>query len=276
MTRLRSLASLLLVTALGCGGNTTATMSPPADTSGTFSVVGNAEAPSGATWTFRGTVGGVTYDLSGVLLKPAGAGPFPAVVLSHGAGGNAASFASVLGPTMVQWGLVVIATSYTHSGGVPIGAPGDATQPGASQANVSRAHMTRELLRRLGYVDMSRVALHGHSMGAFLGVAVAGAYPTDARVASHTAGGVRPDAIISGPAPSSTQARGIRIPFQVHHGDVDATVSVSYDVRFDSLLTTMGVDHQLYVYPGADHNDVRLDATVLARVRAWYAAHGMF
>jgi dipeptidyl aminopeptidase/acylaminoacyl peptidase len=62
----------------------------------------------------------------------------------------------------------------------------------------------------------------------------------------------------------------------MHHGDADATVPLSYDVRFDSLLTATGVDHQLVVYPGEDHLTVRLDPNMLTRVHAWYAAHGMF
>lgn len=241
-----------------------------------FVVTGNPESPAGATWTFRATVDGTTYDLSGVLLKPPGNGPFPAVVLSHGSEGSAPFFAALIGPTMVQWGLVCIATNYTHAAGVPIGAPGDASEPGASQANVLRAHMTYELLRRLGYVDMSRVALHGHSMGAYLNVATAGAYPGDFRVASTTGGGVRPVNIIAGPAPTIAQAQSIRTPFQMHHGGSDTTVPLSYDQRFDSLLTTTGVEHQLYVYPGEDHLQVRLDPNMLDRVHAWYAAHGMF
>src|SRR5205814_3287677 len=134
-----------------------------------------------------------------------------------------------------------------------VGLPGDATQPGASQANVLRAHMTHELLKRLGYVDMSRVALHGHSMGAYVDVAVAGAYPSDFRVASHTGGGVRPSSIVFGPAPSPAQAAGIRIAFQMHHGDADATVPLSYDQRLDSLLAAAGVQHELDIYTGEDH-----------------------
>lgn len=272
----RALATAIIIgAATGCGGASGApSMVATPDTG--FVLTGDPASSAGATWTFRGTVDGVTYDLAGVLLKPAGAGPFPAVVLSHGSEGSASFFASLIGPTMVQWGLVCIATNYTHATGVPIGAPGDASQPGASQANVLRAHMTHELLRRLGYVDMTRVALHGHSMGAYLDVATAGAYPTDFRVASHTGGGVRPAFIVSGPAPSPGQALGIRIPFQMHHGDADATVPLSYDVRFDSLLTAMAVDHQLVVYPGEDHLTVRLDPTMLTRVHDWYAAHGMF
>ena len=61
------------------------------------------------------------------------------MILSHGSEGSGAFLASLLAPTMVDWGLVCIAPNYTHAAGVPIGAPGDASQPGASQANVDRA-----------------------------------------------------------------------------------------------------------------------------------------
>lgn len=266
---LTSLSSLTSCGAAAASGSTGA-----ADTG--FVISGNPESPGGATWSFRGVVDGTTYDLTGVLLKPAGPGPFPAVILSHGSDGSAALLASLLGPTMVQWGLVCIGTNYTHSTGVPIGAPGDATQPGASDANVLRAHMAFELLGRLGYVDMSRVALHGHSEGAYVDVALAGAYPNAFRAASQTGGGVRPAFIVAGPAPTISEASGIRVPYQMHHGELDTTVPLSYDQRFDSLLTVTGVDHQLYVYPGEDHLQVRTDPAMLARVQAWYAAHGMF
>lgn len=278
MGRAHAVQSLLLGATLAvsgaCGGAASST-SVGADTS-SFVITGNPGSAAGATWTFRATVAGTKYDLAGVLYKPTGTGPFPAVILSHGSEGSAAFFGSLIAPTMVQWGLVCIATNYTHAAGVPIGAPGDASQPGASQANVLRAHMTYELLRKLGYVDMSRVALHGHSMGAYLNIATAGAYPGDFRAASTTGGGVRPSNIVAGPAPSPSQAQSARTPFQMHHGELDTTVPLSYDQRFDSLLTATGVDHQLYVYPGEDHLQVRLDPTMLARVRAWYAAHGMF
>lgn len=270
----RSLVVLGLVVMSACSGGSTPT-SGPGDTT-TFAIQGSPDSPNGATWTYHDVVDGTRYDLAGVLYKPQGTGPFPAVILSHGSEGNAAFFASLVAPTFVQWGLVCIATNYTHSTGVPIGAPGDASEPGASAANILRAHMTFELLHRLGYVDMSRVALHGHSMGAYVNTALAGAYPSDFRVASQTGGGVRPDYIVSGPAPSPTQASGIRIPFQMHHGDLDTTVPLSYDLRFDSLLTATSVEHQLYVYSGEDHLQVRTDPTMLGRVHDWYAAHGMF
>jgi dipeptidyl aminopeptidase/acylaminoacyl peptidase len=136
--------------------------------------------------------------------------------------------------------------------------------------------MTYELLRQLGYVDMSRVALHGHSMGAWVSAAVASAWPNEFRVASTTGGGVRPPGVRRGPAPGESQLRNIRTPFQLHHGAEDETVPVGYDERFAELLARGGVEHQLFVYPGKGHLQVRADAQVLERIHEWYAAHGMF
>jgi hypothetical protein len=51
---------------------------------------------------------------------------------------------------------------------------------------------------------------------------------------------------------------------------------LSYDQRLDSLLTAVGVEHGLDVYPGLGHNDVQALPLMLQRVHDWYAAHGMF
>jgi dienelactone hydrolase len=268
--------SAALASVVSCAGRAHPDTDLLPNASDGFVVTGDPESPRGATWTFRGIVDGTRYDLSGVLYKPSGPGPFPAVILSHGSHGSASMISSLLAPTMVGWGLVSIAVNYTHSEGVPIGAPGDEREPGASHENVLRAHMTYELLRRLGYVDMTRVALHGHSMGAWVSVVVASEYPNDFRVGSTTGGGIRPAVVRRGPAPSPYQLRGLRTPFQLHHGGADETLPVEYDERLDQLMREQGVEHQLYVYPGKGHLQVRSDPVLLARIREWYSAHGMF
>jgi dienelactone hydrolase len=262
---------IVMGAACGTGADTTLA----ASTFG-FVVTGNPEAGGGGTWTYRDTVNGVSYDLSGVLYKPPGAGPFPAVVLNHGSDGNAAFLANLIAPTMVKWGLVCIGVNFAYATGVPGGAPGTATDIGAAPANVLRTHMAHELLRRLPYVDMSRVAIHGHSFGAYVTVATIAAFPRDFIVASHTGGGVRPAFIVSGPAPTVSEASAIRIPYQLHHGDADSVVPLSYAQRLDSVLTSIGTVHELDVYPGEDHLEVRADPMMLNRVHAWYSAHGIF
>jgi len=242
-----------------------------------LSIAGDPESESGATWTLVGTLDGTTVDLQGILLKPRGRGPFPAVVLSHGAGSNAQSYGRELGSVMRTWGLVCIAVNYTHSRGVPHGAPGTGTllQQGASPANAFRAHAAVTVLARLRYVDVRRVAAHGHSMGAFVTTAFVAAFPADVRVASHTSGGVLLDAIHRQgmPFPSVAEARRIQAPYQWHHGLLDYAVPFLLDKRLDSVLES---PHEGYIYPRLNHAAVAMNPQVLARVRAWYTAHGMF
>jgi dipeptidyl aminopeptidase/acylaminoacyl peptidase len=241
-----------------------------------FQLTGDPASPNGATWTYRDTVDGVVYDLQGFIRKPAGNGPFPAVILSHGAGGSANGYSRGIANVMVSWGLVCIATNYTHAGSnVPVGLPGTAAEPGASAANVQRARGLIEILRSLGYVDLQRVAAHGHSMGAFVTTALLGAHPDLFRVASHTAGGARPD-FVTGPAPAASQVTGLRTPYQLHHGDADVVVPLSSDQRLATLLVERGVTHELVVYPGATHSDVANNTVVLERIRNWYTTHGLF
>ena len=87
---------------------------------------------------------------------------------------------------------------------------------------------------------------------------------------------MRPIRLRRGPAPSEDQVRGIRIPFLLQHGAADETVPVENDERFNEILAAHGVAHELDVYPGAGHLQVRSSPIVLGRIRAWYAAHGMF
>jgi dienelactone hydrolase len=275
----RSLALLVgsLAIAVACGGGSSPTApAPPAvDPLAGFTLSGDPASTNGATWTYQAQVTGVAYDLQGVLFKPQGAGPFPAVIVSHGAGGNAGGYSRAIARVMVQWGLVCIAVNYTHAGGVAIGSPGTAADAGATTANVQRARRLVEILRGLGYVDMGRLALHGHSMGAFVTAATAGAHPELFRAASHTAGGIRPDGFPF-PAPTEAQVAALRAPYQMHHGERDFVVPLIADELFAAALRARGVDHELVVYPGADHDDVSMSATVLERVRGWYRSKGMF
>ncbi|GIH02096.1 hypothetical protein Rhe02_01630 [Rhizocola hellebori] len=172
---------------------------------------------------------------------------------------------------MRSWGLVAIGTMYTHApdaddlGNAPDG------PDGASTANVQRAVKARALLTRVGGVDLTRLAAHGHSMGAFVTGRLLGAHPGDFRAASHTAGGVSDGPNATKPA----AAQQIVTPYQLHHGDIDQVVALALDQRLDTILTGNAVPHELRVYAGFDHQRMAMDPTMLARVRAWYQTHGV-
>jgi dienelactone hydrolase len=249
----------------------TGTAASAAANCGAFVVSGSPGSAAGANWTYRSTDQGVRYALEGVLFAPPGSGPFPAVVVSHGKGGTPRGYSATVARTMVGWGLVVIATMYTHApdaedlGNAPDG------PDGASTANVQRARKAYELLGCVAGVDLNRVAAHGHSMGAFVTGQVLGTHTGLFRAASHTAGGVS-----DGPnATKRPAAERIVTPYQLHHGDQDQVVALAQDRTLDQILTARAIPHELHVYAGYDHQRITFDATVLARVRAWYQANGV-
>jgi len=244
----------------------------PAHTA-TFTLVGDPTSTNGATWTLKDTVDAVIYDLTGILLEPSGVGPYPAVLVSHGAGGNAYGYSRTIARTMRDWGLVAIGVNYTHAGQVPIGSPGTATDPGASEANLLRAGRTLSLLETRPKADTKRLAAHGHSMGGFVTAATAGTMPASFRVASHTAAGIDDTKLAY---TKTAQAIGINCPYQMHHGDLDSTVALACDERLDSLLTARAVAHELFVYPGYGHNQIPFDGTMLTRVHDWYEQNGLW
>jgi dienelactone hydrolase len=241
-----------------------------------FVLNGDPTAPNGAGWTYKATAGGVAYDLAGLLFKPAAppaAGRlYPAVVISHGAGGNVNAYSAAIAKVMVGWGLVCIMTNLTHAGGVPLGSPGTANELGASLANAQRNRKCVDVLQSLGYVDMRRVAAHGHSMGAFATGATLGLFPEAFLVGSHTAGGLADQ----GPnATKTAQARAIVVPYQLHHGDADTTVLLALDQQLLAVLLANPVPTELRVYAGYGHAMISNDAGMLVLVRAWYQAHGL-
>jgi dienelactone hydrolase len=236
-----------------------------------FLVSGDATATNGANWTYTSSDDGVAYSLTGKLFAPAGMGPFPAAIVSHGAGGNAAGYSANVARTMRGWGMVAIATNYTHAGGgQAVGLPDG--EFGASEANVLRARKARNLLSCIATVDMQRLATHGHSMGAFVTAQLLGSHPGEFRAASHSAGGANEN------GPNATRiavALNIRTPYLLHHGDNDTVVHIALDQELDRILTTNGVPHSLVTWPGYTHQQIALDAGILDQVRTWYQLHGV-
>jgi dienelactone hydrolase len=247
----------------------TASQTPPRADISKFKLEGDPTSSQGATWTYESTDDGVDYQLNGILFKPAGNGPFPAVLISHGQGQTVNEFGARVSKEMVKWGLVCIAPNYTFAGGDKgEGAPGAADKRYCNPTdNLKRVRKCLDILGALGCVDMKRVAVHGHSMGAFLTVAIAGAFPGEIRAASHTAGGEQ--------RYNKEYSLKVRAPYSIHHGDADKSVSMACDERFEATLTQNKVEHEMHVYPGVTHRMTSMNETVLERVKTWYLKHGV-
>ena len=170
----------------------------------------------GSKWTYNDG----QLSMEGILIKPDGNGPFPAILISHGMGGNAAGFGAMKATEFVKWGFVCIAPNYTHAGPGggrgPRGAgaaqspnkSGDSQKavaasrkaqdasgnnpagPGASDENLRRAAKCLDILESLPYVNAKRLAAYGNSMGAFITVALAAKEAPRLTAAAITAGGI--------------------------------------------------------------------------------------
>lgn len=231
------------------------------------------------------------WEMTGILVKPEGEGPFPAVVISHGRGGSAGSFGLQKAREMVSWGFVCIAPDYTHAGPAmggkgkgPMGPrpgqerPGQGQAPpadlGASAENLRRAKTCLDLLAKMPEVDPERLAAYGHSMGGFVTIGLAAVEPHRLRAAAITGSGVSPrDGF---PAPSTALAAQVVTPFLILHGDADPVVRPEQSAAFAEALKAAGVEHERILYPGEGHPiDQTKREAVFSAVRAWFAKQGV-
>lgn len=207
--------------------------------------------------------------MAGILVKPAGKGPFPAILINHGMGSNAEQFGMMKAKEFVKWGFVCIATDLAHGRSSP-GA--DRSLFGASAENLRRANSCLAILRSLPDVDAKRICAYGNSMGAFLTIALAAEFPDQIAAAAITAGGVITQSGF--PAPTVDTARKIRAPFLILHGNPDTTVPTENSARLQEVLKEQRVPHERHVFDGIGHNlHMEKADEVFRLMRDWFTRH---
>ncbi len=239
-------------------------------------------------FTFNWTGTNFTYadavrTFSGVMLRPAGEGPFPAVIISHGAGGNATGYSLTKAHEFSAYGAVCIGPTLTHVAGGET----NSANMGHCPENFARMVACTEVLASLAYVDTNRIALFGHSMGAFATIGSAGGdLRLRVRAAATTAGGIIPDAAgTQQAAPTISEASSVQAPFLMFHCDGDPIVPASRSLLFQQLLADNSVANQRIVYSSNSipntlnwhniHNDTAVNASILTNTRRWFRMHGV-
>lgn len=227
-----------------------------------LSIIGN-------TFTYDAPDGGVT----GIIKIPPGPGPFPGVLISHGKSGNASGFSLQHANVLVNWGFVCIGPNYTHE---------STTEPPANEGycpeNSRRARRCIEILADLQNVDLSRLALFGHSMGSFLTCGLSGEIPTEIKAACISAGGTTGTANTGFASPALQEVQGIAAPFLMFHGTADTTVFPSQSVNLQNVLNGKGVPTKRLLYQNINHDIVNASvkqADIHAVMRAWFTQHGV-
>ncbi len=216
----------------------------------------------------------VSNSVRGILVRPAGDGPFPAVVVSHGLGGSAATFGLNKAREFARWGMIVIAPDYTHARAEsgPGGPSDDRSTFGASAENLRRARFCVAWLRARPDVDRRRIAAYGHSMGGFVTIALAAEERLAA--AAITGSGMAPREGF--PAPGPEVVRKVRTPLLMIHGGDDPVVRPAQSEALKRLLDEVGAPNERIVWPGVGHDVDRARATdVFNAIRSWFERHGV-
>lgn len=213
-------------------------------------------------------------QVTGIIRMPAGNGPFPAVLISHGKGGTASGFSLQHANILVDWGFACIGPSYTHEGS-SVNPP---ENEGYCPENSRRARRALEILASAPSVDLSRVALFGHSMGAFLSGGLAGEIPAQIKAVCLSAGGTAGLTDVGLASPALQEVQGITAPVLMFHGTADTTVLPSQSLNLQNLLNTGGTPNKRLLYQGIGHDIIsppvkRTDIHAIAR--AWFTQHGV-
>lgn len=200
----------------------------------------------------------------GIIVRPKGKGPFPAVIISHGMGSTGERFGRPKADEFVKWGFVCIAPDYAHGE-----ANGNRKDFGASAENIRRARKCLDILQSLPDVDPKRVCAYGNSMGAFVTIGLAAEEPQRLVAAAITAGGVN---TVSGfPAPSKEQAAKIRTPFCVLHGTKDTTVPPERSRLLEDVLKANRVACERHLFEGIGHDlHVSRAKEVNGKIEEWF------
>lgn len=230
------------------------------------------------TVTFNGrnfTYTDANRTVTGIHYQPTGSGTFPACLVSHGQGGTAPGYSAMKANEFLAWGLGSVGPNYAHQNG------GDSSpvMSGFSPENLARALACRNILSTLAWVDQNRVALWGHSKGAWLTIGLAGVIGDRILAAGNSAGGVIDDSAGADQAtPTVTQASTVKAPWIMFHGDGDTVVLPAQSALYEQKLTERGIPNFRKVYITNQHNlhqDATINADMIALYRSWLVTYGV-
>lgn len=220
-----------------------------------------------------------TYDapdgqVTGIIVLPPGDGPFPAVLISHGKGGSASGFSLPHATVLAGWGFACIGPNYTHAGS----ASNPPENEGYCPENSRRARRCLDILASSPKVDMTRLALFGHSMGAFVTGGLAGEIPSQIQAACISAGGTSGSTNTGFASPATQEVQGITAPILMFHGTADTTVVPGQSLNLQNILNGNGVPNRRIVFQGINHDLPNTNvkrADLHAIMRAWFTEHGV-
>lgn len=206
--------------------------------------------------------------------------PAPAILHVHGNAGNIESHIA-FSQFLPRRGIGVLIFDYRSFG---------CSQPGSAPLNRNQLMRDTEAawvqMRSMSQVDPSRVGVLGVSVGnAFAArlaathsdcraVVLAAPFASWSRIAGTHAPFLGWMLVRSGLDPVTEVARLGTRPLLVVHGDADTIVPLDHGRRVHSAAVAAGVASELFVVPGAGHNDLIVeDAATQERIAGFLSQH---
>jgi carboxymethylenebutenolidase len=176
---------------------------------------------------------------------PAGAGPFPAVIMLHGAGARDAGsedFEDYCSKLADHGYYTEFIEYYSQTSPASVGNIAGMMRDFPTWTDEIRSGVAA--LKQNPAVNPQKIGLMGFSLGAYLSLAYGATHPNDIAAIVDYYGGL-------------TQALYPRAstmpPVLIIHGEIDRIVPVSQAIDLDAALTKAGRPHEMKIYPGAEH-----------------------
>jgi len=187
--------------------------------------------------------GGTSGQMRGYLVQPAGAGPFPAVLVVHENRGLNPYIEDVARRAAVE-GFVTLAPD----GLFPVGGyPGNDDDGRALQAKLDQAKLRTDMLN--GATFLKAHALSTGKLGV-TGFCWGGS--TVNFLAVTMGGDLQAGVPFYGAAAETAGVARIKAPLLLHYAESDPRINEMWPA-FETALRAAGVTHQMYIYPGTQH-----------------------
>ena len=189
------------------------------------------------------TSGGKTIAID--CHEPSGPGPFPAILLLHGSGGNIGFWTERVAPYLATLHVALYAVHYFDRTGT-VRADATTILDGVHFPQwLATVGDALEFMRSRPKLDAGRIALLGISLGGFLALSAGVSSTWNIRAIVEISGGM--------PDMYSGNVSALFPPTLILHGTADSIVPVSQARELDELLTKRNVPHRLELLEGQGH-----------------------
>ena len=196
-----------------------------------------------ATYVTYPSAGGNSGTMRGYLVQPAGAGPFPAVLVVHENRGLNPYIEDVARRAAVDGFLALAPDGLAPVGGYP----GNDDDGRTLQGNLDQAKLRADLLN-----SARLLKAHKLSTGK-LGVT---GFCYGGGIVNYLAAALGPDMQAGAPyygvAADASSVAKIKAPLVCHLAENDERVNATYPA-FETALKANNVAHQIHIYPGTQH-----------------------